>query len=253
METLNYFDCNCVIGMRKVLNPGSFYKVEDLVERMKYYGIQKALVYHTMAREYNPATGNGLLMDEIKSYPSLYPVWVVMPHHTGEFPEPDALRIQLKKNNVRAVCMFPAATDNNYSIAGWNCGGLFAMLERCSIPVMIEMEQISWNDLYELCSKYPELRVVLTKVNYRIDRNIYALLKEIKHLYIETIGYKVNNGIAEICEKFGAKHLVFGSGMPVFSGSAAVSMINYAHISEKEKQMIAHENIESLLGGVHYE
>jgi predicted TIM-barrel fold metal-dependent hydrolase len=44
--------------------------------------------------------------------------------------------------------------------------------------------------------------------------------------------------------------MVFGTGMPVYSGGAAVSMINYARISEKEKRLIAHENMESLMEGV---
>jgi len=202
-----------------------------------------------MAKEYSPLVGNEMLMSEIKGSECLYPAWVVMPHHSGEFPHPETLKNQMKSGNVRAVLMFPAPLEQNYSIAEWNCGELFSMLEKCSVPLMIGFDQLTLNELFELCSSYQELKVILTGVNYRVDRNFYALLRKLPNLYIETSGYKVHNGIEEFCEQFGAQRLIFGSGMPLYSGGAAVSMINYARISEKEKCMIAYENIESLLGG----
>jgi predicted TIM-barrel fold metal-dependent hydrolase len=250
MELLDFFDCNCRVGMRTILNPGSFYSTGDLVKRMESHGIGKALVNHSMAREYNPAVGNGMLAEEIKSHPCLYPAWVVMHHHTGEFPEPDVLKIQLRDNNIKAVLMFPDDSEQKYSTSEWNCGELFSMLEACRVPLLIGMNQMNWDELYGLCSSHPELRIVLTDLDYRADRNLYSLLNRFEYLYLETIGYKVHNGIEEICSRFGAKRLVFGSGMPIYSGGSAVSMINYARISEKEKRMIAGENLERLLEGV---
>lgn len=252
-ERLTLYDCSCSFGARGIVNPGSFYKVEDLVRKMVYYGIQKALVYHAMAREYNPELGNRRLMEEIKDYPQLYPVWVVMPHHTCEFPQPEKLRDQLRENGIRAVRMFPGVSDQNYSIDSWNCGELFNMLQSCGIPLFIGLDQLAWHQLYALHCEYPNLKVVLTDVHYRIDRNLYALLKQFGNLHVETYGYKVHHGIEELCSRFGAHRLIFGSSMPVFSGGSAVSMINYARISAREKRMIACDNLENLLGGVHFE
>ena len=253
MEEIKYFDCDCSFGMRSVRYPGSFYKVQDLVDRMKRYGIDKALVYHSMAREYNPEVGNRMLTEEIKKYPSLVPVWTVMPHRTDEFPPPHDLIRQMKQNNVRMVTMFPAGADQAYSMAEWNCGELFCALEEHRIPLLLGMEQTSWNELYELLSRHSGLNVVLTNGNYRIDRNLYAMLEKSDHLFLETYGYKVYGGIEQICRKFGAHRLIYGSGMPVFSGSAAVSMIAYAQIGEEEKQMIAYKNLKALLEGVKWE
>lgn len=251
MEPLSYFDCNCSFGMRGIVYPGSFYKLEDLLKNMENYGIKRALVYHSMAREYNPVVGNGMLMEEIKQYPSLYPVWAVMHHHTGEFPEPGELRKQLKANNIRAVRVFSAMADQGFGLSEWNCGELFSMLEECKVPLLLGFEQMAgWNELHEICSNHPGLKIIFTGVNYRIDRNAYALLEKFENLYVETSGYKGFEGIPEICRKFGAHRLVFGSAMPVLSGAAAVSMVNYADISEKEKRMIAYENLDNLLGGV---
>ena len=253
MKPLPFFDCNCSFGARGIVNPGSFWKVEDLIRKMECYGIRKALVYHAMAREYNPLEGNRMLMDEIGRYPQLIPVWVAAPHHTGEFPKAEELEKQLMVNGVRAVRIFPAALEHNYCIAAWNCGELFTMLQSCGIPLFIGLDQLDWGQIYTLCSEYADLKVVLMDVDYGIDRNLYALLKQFDNLYIETHRYKVHYGIEEICGRFGAHRLLFGSGLPVYSGASAVSMINYAQISEKEKQMIAYENMEMLLGGVQFE
>jgi predicted TIM-barrel fold metal-dependent hydrolase len=236
--------------MRGIACPGSFYRVEDLVNRMERYGIEKALVYHSMAREYNPAEGNKMLMEEIKDYPSLIPVWVVMHHHTNEFPEPGELAGQMKNSGIKAVRMFPAAWEQNYSTSEWNCGELFSFFEDYRIPLLIGLDQLGWDGLNTLCSSHPELRIILTSVDYRVDRNLYALMEKFRNIYIETIGYKVHSGIEEICGRFGAERLIFGSGMPVLSGGSAVSMINYSRISDREKRMIAADNIKALLGGV---
>lgn len=249
MGGITFFDCNCSFGMREVINPGSFYKLEDLVGRMNYYGIAKAMVYHALAKEYDPAVGNSKLMEAIGGHPSLYPVWVVMPHHTGEFPEPDVLAGLMKKNNIRAVRMFPGTWDQNYSLASWNSGPLLSMLQENNITLMIGLEQTDWNGIHDLCAEYPKLKIVLTEADYRIDRNIYPLFAKFGNLHMEISGYKVSGGIEEICKKFGAERLIFGSGAPVYSGGASMCMVNYARISDKEKRMIASENLERLIGG----
>lgn len=251
MDIIRYFDCNCSFGMRGIVNPRSFYKAEDLVKKMEYYGIKKALVYHSMAREYHPKIGNQMLMEEIRQYNFLEPVWTVMPNHTAEFIEPSELIKDMKTNNIRIVTMFPAAADQGFSLAEWNCGGLLGEIEKYRIPLIIGFEQFtSWNEIHDFCSLHPELKLILTNINYRAARNLYALLKKFDNLYIETSGLKMHCGIEDFCTAFGAKRLVYGSAMPVMSGSASVSMLNYARISQKEKEMIAFENLEGLLGGV---
>ena len=253
MESLEFFDCNCSFGMRSVKYPGSFFALDELKKNMNNYGIKKALVYHSMAREYDIKTGNKMLMNEITDYPFLYPVWVVMHHHTGEFPAPDLLKVQLKENNIKAVRIFPSVSDHGYSISDWNCGELFNMLEECKIPLIVGLDQITWDELYNLCVHHPNLIIILSDVNYRINRNLYALLEKFSNLYVETSGYKGFDGILDVCKFFGAHRLIFGTGMPVLSGAAAVSIINYARISYEEKQMIAVKNLENLIGGIRYD
>ncbi|MBO9610191.1 MAG: hypothetical protein J7639_29805, partial [Paenibacillaceae bacterium] len=148
---------------------------------------------------------------------------------------------------VKAVRMFPAAAEHNFSLEAWSCGELFEALEHYLVPLFLGMDQLGWNDLFELCRSYPALPIVLTEVNYRMDRRLYPLLERFPQLRIETIGYKVHLGIEELCKRFGAERLVFGSGMPLYSGAAAVSMVRYAGIGEREKRLIAGDNLRAML------
>ena len=249
MDTLRFFDCNCCIGRRGIVNPGSFYTADELERKMQHYGIGKALVYHSLAKEYSPVMGNELLQEEIKGHPSLYPVFVVMHHHTQEFPRPDELIRSMRASGVKAVRMFPGQGEQNYSLAQWNCGELFTVLQEYRIPVMLGLDSTDWNGFYDLLSSYPRLNVIMTQADYRIDRNLYSILDKFDNLFIEIMGYKVHSGIEEICRRFGAHRLIFGSGMPVYSG-AAVCMVTYARISAEEKMQIASGNLERLTGGV---
>ena len=247
MRPLRFFDSNCVVGESRNRSYGVSYNLENLLYKMDLYGIDKAMVYHFAAKEYEAKYGNDALMEEIKDTPNLYPVWVVMHHHTDEFHEPLELIELLRQKNIKAVKIYPDTAQ--FSVEKWNCGALFSALEANKTLLLMDADQLAVSELHRMLSDYPALNVVLTAVGYRMDRNLQALMKIFSRLFVETYGYKVNDGIEVICEKFGAHRLVFGSGMPVFSGGSAVSMIRYARISDDEKRMIAYENLKNLLGG----
>lgn len=244
---LNFFDCSCIVGRRSLVNPGSFYRTAELLERMDRYGIGKALVYHASAREYDPACGNDALRQELPATSRLLPVWVILPHHTGEFPPPEQLAEQMKQHGVKAVRMFPGPAEQSFSMAEWSAGELLSFLEHYRIPLLLGANQLAWQELYQLCQSYRNLPLLLTDAGYRAARILYPLLESCPNLRLETYSYKVNDGIADICRRFGAERLVFGSGMPVFSGAAAVSMIQYAEIEQEEKRKIAEGNMLRLL------
>ena len=246
MKPLKFFDCNAIVGKRRIKNPGSFYKTDELLRKMKYYGIENALVRHSLAVEYDPITGNQALTEEIKNHPNLNGTWIILPHHTGEFPNPLQLNKQLKENNIKTVAMYPK--EHMYSLYDWVCGEIFEMLEEYNIPLLINHDQIiNYKDLHELLTGHPNLRIILTDLHYNTGRNLYPLLNKFENLYIETIGFKVHNGIEDVCKKFGANRLIFGTCAPVYSGGAAIAMITYAQITNEEKSMIASGNLEKIL------
>ncbi|MEK7400394.1 MAG: amidohydrolase family protein [Candidatus Poribacteria bacterium] len=246
----NFIDCNCVIGRRSIRRTGDsseteFYTLESLVDEMDYAGIGRALVYHSIAREYSPMFGNRKLMDEIRGNERFYPCWVVMPDSTDEMPNPEALVKEMKQSNVKCARMFP--TEHLFSLSDWSCGNLLKELERNGIVLIIELDHIGWDGIDSLCGRYPKLPVIITNLNYRINRYLYPLLEKHKNLLIETSGYQVHSGIEDVCSRFGARRLIFGSRMPFWTPGPAVTLVEYSLISQKEKALIAGGNLSRLL------
>ena len=88
MLVIELFDANCALGMISRPGPaGAFLSADDLAAHQARYGIGKALVYHSLAREEHPMAGNELLMQAIDGHDNLFQAsWLALPHHTGEFP-----------------------------------------------------------------------------------------------------------------------------------------------------------------------
>lgn len=248
MIPLHFFDCNASFGSRQFRHPGSFTEKETLLRKMGEFGVQKALVWHSLSKEYDPAEGNRILYQEIEENSQLLPVPALLPHYTGEFPSPDRVAEEMRAHHACAATMFPAT--HGFSLSEINCGPLFDMLEQYRIPLFLSLNECGIDGIGQLALSRPGLRLVLTNVTFRIDRNLYPLLSRCDNLWVETSGYKPFCGLTEICRDFGAERLLFGSGMPVSSCASAVALLTYAEIEEDEKQKIAFRNLEQLLSEV---
>ena len=245
-STINHslFDCNCQIGRYGVKHPEAFTTADELVREMEHCGIGEALVYHSMAKEYAPSVGNEMLLAEIAGKP-LHPCWIVMPHHTGEMPPPGELLTQMKAKGVRALRAFPAA--QNFRLSDWCAGDLLGMIEAYGIPFFLDMDQTNWEDVAGILKSHPRLNLILLRTSYRIDRYVYPLFEKYEGLRIEAATYQIASGIEEICRRFGAGRLLFGSGLPFTEAGPSIAQITYAEISDEEKRAIAGGNLRGLL------
>jgi len=250
MPELPFFDCNCMIGRCSTPTPGMPFDVEEIVRELAHCDVGEALVFHALAKEYAPAVGNGRLMDEIRSRENLHPCWVLMPHHTGEMAEPEAMVEEMQREGVRAARMFPALSLQHFGLDEWACGPLLRTLEMHRIPLFLDLDQTNWEELHTLCDHHPELPVVVCNVTYRIARRMYPLLETFEHLYVELSGYLGHRAIEAVCRRFGADRLLFGTRMPFFTPAPPVMLVRYANISDEERRQIAGENLRELLNGV---
>lgn len=248
--SITFLDCNCSIGRTNVPNPGTFDSPEILVEKMAEYGIAESLVYHAVARDHTPAMGNPLIDEIASKYENINPVWVIMPHHTGEFPKPDILWAEMKNKGVRAVRIFPSDKRHNYSMKGYSLGPLLSMLDEHSVPLFVDIDEIGWDKIDIIPDRYPKLPIVLCNIGYRCDRHLYPLMESCGNIHIETSRYIPNQGIEALVEEFGSDRILFGSAMPYYSGAGAVFHIRNLMLPEEDKKAIASENVKRLLSEV---
>jgi len=247
MAKLNFLDCNCSVG--RVSRPylGDVSDAEGLRREMDAAGIEEALVFHTMARDASPPLGNGMLKEAIADDPGLHPVWVVLPHHTGETPPPDKLLGEMEANDVRAVRLYPGKDHHSFSLAEWSCGPLLSALEEARVPLMLDIEIVWWEAIQPILENRPNLPIIATNVSYRHNRFTYPLFERYDNIYIETTRYFGAGNFEDVVERFGPRRILFGTNMPACTGTAAVSMLTYADIPREAKEAIAGGTIRSLM------
>lgn len=244
ISVIKFIDSNCMIGTRAYARECSVKTIDELFDVYDRCGIESGIVHHSIAAADDILEGNSVLMQEIKGVDRLLPQWVAVPSYTGVFAV-DKLIAAMKKNGVKTLRIYPRS--HNFSVAPYSGGELFQQLNELKIPVFIRCTEIAWEQLFELCNTYPCMPIVICDTGYWAQRQIFPILDKCRNLYVETSTYVMHDGIAETVNSFGAERLIFGSGLPEGSACGAATLIRYADITEKQKQMIARENILRLL------
>lgn len=208
---LSIFDVNAVMGTRLAVAPGSFTSTPQLLQAMDHYGIDRALVYHAWAREYDAMAGNYELLSEIAGYDRLYGCFVVTPPHPGEFGDPAALVALMREHNIRAVRMFPAEGDGRFLIDEPSCGSLFSVLAAHRLPLLLDIggavpgdDPVDWQAVHWVCGQFPRMPVILMQSGNRVGRKLYPYLQRFPNLYIDLSSHFVHRGIEFICRHYGA-------------------------------------------------
>lgn len=249
-----FFDACAMIGKwhQRTLR---FSSVDRLLGEMNAYRIRKALVYHSSARLYDFRKGNEMLDQELASHPELIPCYLAIPFTTGEMPPPGYWDQLLQAKGPFVFRILPST--HNFLFRSRDKQDFFAYVEEKRIPVFIDIDEFDLRDLIAVCRDRPGIRLILGNSGtdclsaiYRELRKMYDIFEQFENLAMETsflIGFRE---IEDVCVRYGARRLVFGSRMPFLEPGSGIARIQYAEISAEQKRQIAHENLEKWLGEV---
>lgn len=241
---LSYFDCNMRLGRATAVRPEHRLDTAGLLAEMDYLGVSAALVYHAWSPEWDAGGGNEQLLTEIEGQSRFYPCLVPLPHATGETGDPIAFAADLRARHG-AARLYPK--PHNYSLSDWCMGPTLQALAEAQVPVLLEMSQVTWDELAHLLPAYPGLPIILLGYGYRSNRHLYPLLEQHTNLYLEVATHQVMLGIEDVCARFGPERLLFGTGLPLLDGGGAVAQIVYADLPLADKQLIAGGTLARLL------
>jgi len=245
-----FFDANARIGPVPDFNPRHFYTADELLREMDLFGVEEAMVWHAWTNRWDIPMGNEQLLRELDGRDRLHPVWTVMHHYTGQLPRGPELVARALDAGVRMVRLFFGIWGSSEEYMPWAYEDLLAALEQVRMPVMIEWENHPpvWNDLAHICATYPRLPVILTHSKLtQWERNWYPLLGKYPNFYIETAGYQGWRGLEGICRLFGPRRMLFGTRCPTYQVGQAMSMVARTLRPARERQMIAADNLRTLL------
>lgn len=230
------FDANAHVGCSGVHGELALSPPELLME-MDRFGINRALVSHFAAAEYDAFEGNCALAQVVDH--RLVPCWAALPEA--------AFIKQLEKRKPAAVRLSFAPSRHNFSPAPWCSGELCAFLEDRRILTLIALEDIGWEALAALLGNFTRLRVLLMEPGYRADRYLFPLLSKFPTLYFDSSTYVAHRQLEYFAGRFGPERIVFGSRLPLYTPGAALAVLATAQISEQDKRAIAGGNLQSLL------
>jgi predicted TIM-barrel fold metal-dependent hydrolase len=246
-----YLDCSSSLGMHGTTDQRVPFRLSELLDDMTHTGIHGRLVWHWTAKEYDPAYGNAVLMDEIKNEPRLLPCWVLLPHLCNEMADGETLVRQMQGAKVRAAKMFPRR--HNYLFNEGMCGQIFKALEAAEIPLLLDVgiygedQQVTFDEIDWLCTAYPNLPVILQKARWESTRIVAHLLDKHPNTYIEFSTFQIHYGLEFFRDRIGIHRLLLGTEYPFKSSGAARSFIDYAELTEDERAQVAGKNLARLL------
>lgn len=245
MSGISFSDCNCMVGRRSAPRPENNLSIEGILEELDRAGIDDALAVHAAAKEYDPLIGNASMSDVCSKHGRFAACYVVLPEHTGEMPGGDGLLKYLEDGGARAAKLYPR--EHSFGLEEAWSGRLLACLAEARVPVLIDFEQTSWQEIGRVLSCHPDLVLLVLRTGYRIDRWVYPLLSLFPGLRFESANYDLHMGIEAVSERFGPERLVFGTGLPVWDAGGAIGHVLYARIDDSAKAKIAGLNLRSLL------
>jgi len=252
MHQVKYIDCFASVERWSGKDSEAPWTVEKMLFDMERCRIHGALIYSNLAKELQPSVGNKLVADLCQKNPRLIPCWVALPHHCQEMSDGPKFVEEMLEIGVKAVKLFPKM--HKYLLNDGTIGLLLSALQDAEIPVIFdrgehepEVQQIDWEEIQSLGTKYPELKVILHGVRWEASRYLLPLLQQFPNLYFDFSNHQGNRIIEFLVEKLGSDQLLFGTQMMQKSPGAAKAFIDYADIDDKDRRKIAGENLIQLL------
>jgi len=248
MKVSSLFDLNGSIGKSAYGNT-DFPSVLDLLEHMDYLDIDRSLVWHLGARDMNPAYGNRKLLDEIaeaKAEERILPVFIITPACFYGNGVISYLKECFASKRVRAIRLTPEMS--HFPIR---------RIERVLAELAEFKPLVLWDastfqneqkflDLEYLANKFPQVNFAVTQVMWPPFGGVLDLMWRCPNTYIDISWLHMRSSIELLCKDFGAERVLFGIGFKSHYG-AAIAELAFAQISDEERELIAHGNIERLL------
>ncbi|GLU53397.1 amidohydrolase family protein [Dyadobacter frigoris] len=244
-----YFDGYTRIGPRKYKHPAERWSLGHLQEEMNHCSISGALVASTLSVNYDAMFSNLELSGQIRAHANLFAIWNVMPHQTGEFPDPVELGKQMKLHNVRAVSLFPHTNEWDWKDQASH--ELLNWLSKNKILTIVNAGEFGgMSPFNEFLTKYPSLPVYLINASWSDQRYVLPMVASHRNLHVGFDNFQINEGIEYFYRKGYIDQAIFGSNSPTMSAGAHRAYMDYADIPAEARAKATGGNLTRLLHGL---
>jgi hypothetical protein len=220
---------------------------------MDRYDINKAMVFHTVARDADPEEGNLALLsckDE-----RLSTMWALETAYLAEESVENYFRKAISCG-VKAFyvnpCMIRLHIEKNSRLLE-----LSKLMEVAQMPLdLLYWSQdavdniIDWYTLSEFCNMFPALPIIAWEWRARGTRALFDALAVTDNLHVIITQIWQAQSLETICKAFGSHRVLFSCGLPHLDPGSFQACITYADLPESDKRAVAYGNIEKLLANI---
>ncbi|WP_069986797.1 amidohydrolase family protein [Massilioclostridium coli] len=245
------------IAEKATNNIGNYYQipiqfngtVNQLLDNMQQYHIDKCVVNSVATNPHQVQTINQFVAEQVKNYPNQL-IGFGSLHPDSENLEQDFQ--QLRELKLKGIKLHPDFQGR--AIDDPKVMKIYEMAEGCC-PILMHMgstdsDLSSPKRLAKILDLFPKLDIIAAHFGGWSHWEDAALELALKRVYVDTSStqYAVKpHQIRELIDIFGIHHVIFGSDYPIFNAGDELKRFENIPMTEEEKECIFHGNIERLL------
>ena len=213
----------------------------DLLAQMDRLGVSRSVVWHAGARDHHADTGNRQLLAEIAGEERLVPAFGIGVDMLWTRNGLKHLTEAVGSGRVRALRLFPASMR-------FNVAQIAPVIDAVAThkPVLFcDVRELP--EPAALAERFPGLTIVITHSMWGHLPILLDAMRRYPNVHADISWLHSNGTIELLCRQFGAARVVFGLGGRAHQG-ASIAALLHAEISDAERELIAHGNLDRLLG-----
>lgn len=248
MKQRKYFEAFSSVGRKIVPNANYPDSPETLLSDMKDSRIHGAALVANSAIEYSFLYGNNEAIEIAKKNPRLVPLAAVPTTAPLESCDSDYFNTILNKG-ARALVLPPTWVFRS-SISPKSIEPMVDALMTRRLPLIVT----SVSDINELTAcgdiakAFPDLPILMQGTSWGVGRAFWSVMERCPNLHFEISTMHVNSILEYTKQYFGIERALYSAAWPIKSPGAMKSMIEYADLTEDEKDLVSSGNAFRLLG-----
>lgn len=246
MKQRKYFEIFARAGKKIVPDKDHPYEVKALLDDMKYARIHGAAVMRVEADEFSFVYGNEKGIEMARENPRIASIAVVPTTANLEVGDKNYIKNLLD----RGVCALTVTPGMRCLVNAKDMDEIANALCTCQKPLIIPgmWDNSMFERIDDIAEEYPDLNIIMHGCNWGHGRQVLKMLERRDNIYIDISSFHLNNLMGIMKENYGIHRLLYSSAWPVKSMGAHKAYIEYANITEEEKDMVAAGNACRLLG-----